>query len=459
VIPSARAALALLLVLPAARLHAAETAPAPFADGDRVAFIGDSITHGGFYAPNLMLFYATRFPERVIAWSNCGISGDYSGGALQRFDWDIAPCAPSVAVVMLGMNDVGRELYGMADPSRQVLDQRRWNLEGYAKNLDALTTRLEALHARVVLVTPSPYDQTCAAGERNYAGVDDALATCAATVGAVAARHGAAVVDFHAPMAALDAKRQAIDPSFTLIGPDRVHPGGPGELVMAYLFLKAQGIAPTVATVAIDATNAAVLAADQCAITELAASAGELRFTVLERALPFPIFKHQRAALDLVPFIDDLDRETLRVTGLGGGSWSLSIDGTVVATCTARELADGVNLATNERTPQYAQALRVADANFKRQAIVAGKLRAIAAVHHSRLAKAGIAIDDVAAAEKALRPLIATEKNDYVRGLMQTYLDSKPQETALKAEVAALDARMLAEAKPVVHRFRIASAR
>jgi lysophospholipase L1-like esterase len=449
----------IMLSLCSAWAHGADAAPAPFADGDRVAFIGDSITHGGFYAPNVMLFYATRYPERTILWSNCGVSGDYSGGALQRFDWDIAPCRPTVAVVMLGMNDVGRDLYGMADPSPRIRDQRRWNLEGYAKNLAALTARLEGIQAAVVLVTPSPYDQTCAAGQKNYQGVDDALATCAATVAAVAAEHQARIVDFHAPMAALNARQQASDPSFTIIGPDRVHPGGPGELVMAYLFLKAQRVAPAVATIEIDAARAQALVADDCVISELTANGGDLQFTVLEKALPFPVFKHQQPALGLVPFVDELDRETLRIAGLGLGRWNVSIDGKPVATCTAAELADGINLATNDQTPQYAQAMRVADANFKRQAIVAGRLRAIAAVHHSRLAKAGVAIDDVAAAEKVLQPLIAAEQNDYVRGLMRTYLEWKPKEAALKAEVAALEAGMRADAKPVAHRFRVTAAR
>jgi len=130
-----------------------------------------------------------------------------------------------------------------------------------------------------------------------------------------------------------------------------------------------------------------------------------------------------------------------------------------VATCTAEELADSINLAINDKTPQYSQAMRVADSNFKRQAIVAGKLRAIATIHHSRLAKAGVAIDDFAAALKVLQPMIASEKNDYVRGLMQTYVDCKPKEATLKAEVAALDAKMLVDAKPTAHRFRIAAVR
>ena len=48
---------------------------APFKDGDRVVFFGDSITHGGFYGEYMNLFYATRYPERSIWFSNSSVIG------------------------------------------------------------------------------------------------------------------------------------------------------------------------------------------------------------------------------------------------------------------------------------------------------------------------------------------------------------------------------------------------
>lgn len=53
---------------------------APFKDGDRVVFFGDSITHGGFYGEYVNLFYATRYPERNIWFSNSGWSGATAPG-------------------------------------------------------------------------------------------------------------------------------------------------------------------------------------------------------------------------------------------------------------------------------------------------------------------------------------------------------------------------------------------
>ena len=47
-------------------------------------------------------------------------------------------------------------------------------------------------------------------------------------------------------MEAINRRRQAEQPDFTIVGADRVHPGQTGHLVMAYLFLKAQNVTPIV---------------------------------------------------------------------------------------------------------------------------------------------------------------------------------------------------------------------
>ena len=48
----------------------------PFKQDDRVAFIGDSITHGGRYHADIYLYHATRFPDHLFVAYNCGIAGD-----------------------------------------------------------------------------------------------------------------------------------------------------------------------------------------------------------------------------------------------------------------------------------------------------------------------------------------------------------------------------------------------
>ena len=61
--------------------------PVPmFQDGERVCFVGDSITHGGGYHSFVYLYYLTRYPAREIRIWNKGISGDQTYHVLQRFD-------------------------------------------------------------------------------------------------------------------------------------------------------------------------------------------------------------------------------------------------------------------------------------------------------------------------------------------------------------------------------------
>jgi len=51
-----------------------------FKDGDKICFIGNSITHGGTYHTFLQFYMATRFPNVKLEFYNAGISGDVADG-------------------------------------------------------------------------------------------------------------------------------------------------------------------------------------------------------------------------------------------------------------------------------------------------------------------------------------------------------------------------------------------
>ena len=70
-----------------------------------------------------------------------------------------------------------------------------------------------------------------------------------------------AFVDFHNPVLEVNRVQQAKDPRFTLMQGDRIHPDNHGNMLMAYFFLKSQGLAgKPVAKVDIDAFRCVVLA-------------------------------------------------------------------------------------------------------------------------------------------------------------------------------------------------------
>jgi hypothetical protein len=124
---------------------------------------------------------------------------------------------------------------------------------------------------------------------------------------------------------------------------DPVHPGRPGQLMMAAALLKALGADGFVSSVTLDA-NGTVAEAKGCKVSAVTAKEGGLAFARLDKCLPFPIPEDARPVLRLSPSILELSRYTLKVTGLKDGSYQLKINGNPCAHLTGRELGAGVNL-------------------------------------------------------------------------------------------------------------------
>jgi lysophospholipase L1-like esterase len=457
--PRAPCLLSVLLACTVGLAPAAEDRVPAFKRGDAVCFVGDSITQGGLYLPDLLLFYATRFPGERFESYNCGIGGDTASGVLRRFDADIAIHKPTVATVMLGMNDVDRGLYGAGRVAAADRARQQAAIDGYARNLEEVVGRLNRLGCRVIMLTPTIYDQTGSQKTPSMLGVNEALGTCAGIVRRLAGANQAPVVDFHGPMNRINAEGQAKDPDFTVVGADRVHPGETGHLVMAYLVLKAQGMTSCVSTIEIDAVRAAAVRTERCVVSDLQAGASAVEFTCLAQSLPFPVSAGARPALDLVPLVADLDREVLSVTGLAVGTYELLIDGVAVEQATAAALAQGVNLALNPRTPQYRQALAVKVINDQRQTLVGQRLRVFAFIEHFYLNTVpGLKPDDVAGVERTLRGLLAEAKaanNGNLAWKIEAYLQWKPRQTEVEREVAEATDGLWKAAQPKSHRYRI----
>ncbi len=361
------------------QLGANKSPAEPFNNGDTVCWIGDSITHGGSYHALIQLFYVTRFPDRDITYYNCGIGGDRASGIMGkgtgfRFKCDILSHKPTVATIMLGMNDIGRSGYkpeAEYDEKRlpRIKEEKAAAIAGYETNMKLLIDGLHAAGSRVILLQPSIYDETAVlATDKNgiSVGANSALGACAEKMKEWSIQYKAGLVDFYGRMNAINAAEQKKSPSFTIVGKDRIHPGPVGHFVMAYAFLKDTGMTPWVAKIKVDGKNGAVLEATNCTISKTSASHGKLAFECLENSLPFPIPPDASTALALVPFVRELNQELLTVPNLPAGKWSLAIDGQTCGEYSSQELTAGVNLATNDKTPQYQQAAAIMLENDKR---------------------------------------------------------------------------------------------
>ncbi|MBT7303066.1 MAG: SGNH/GDSL hydrolase family protein [Victivallales bacterium] len=439
----------------------ATAAPAdlkPFADGDTVCWVGDSITHGGKYHSYVYLYYATRFPERKIEFVNCGISGDSAAGGLARVQYDVLVHKPTVATIMMGMNDVGRGLYGKENPDAANLKRRQDALKRHADSMTKLTAALVKAGAKPIFILPSIYDETSTMAKTNLFGVNGALGICAKGATQLAEANQAGVVDFWGEMNRLNAQVQKADPKATIVGGDRVHPGSFGHFLMAYTFLEAQNVPPIVSRMGLDATGGKAVQQGNCAITDVKQTDTGLRFTCLEKALPYPIQRGTESALKLVPFLEKMNQEILHVQGLAVGNYALLIDGQEVGVYEAKALQVGINLAVNAKTPQYKQAQDVAKVNDQRHGVEAGSIRNIVASER-RIRKGDADLDDPAVRRKAVDAFLARVAKSsnfrYYKGTMDRYLREKEKEAELRARREQAIAQMYQLNKPKPHTYEL----
>ena len=361
-----------LLLIP--HISFAQDCAKPFKEGDRIVWMGDSITHGGHYHSYVWLYYMTRFPDMRIDMVNAGMGGECAWDMVKRIDNDIFGRQATYATLTFGMNDTG-----YFDRSKAE-DQKRSDAL-VARSLESFAILEEKLAAhpdmQVTMIGGSPFDETSQFNKHAISGKNAAMKKLVDEQREAAGRHGWGFVDFQQPMIDISMREQEKNPNFSFNSMDRVHPDSDGQMVMAYLFLKAQGFAgKEVASIFVDASTKRALRCSNCSISNIEGNPDSLRFDYLANALPYPVDsisqhgwsnkRSQMDALELVPFTEEFNREILRVKNLKTGSYKLTIDGEPICTVSSEELAEGINLAEHKNTPQYKQASAIMYLNEER---------------------------------------------------------------------------------------------
>ena len=354
----------------------AQQAIPQFQAGERVAFIGDSITHGGHYHSYIWLYYMTRFPNMPLYFFNCGVGGDTADSMDYRLASDVLAKDPTYMTLTFGMNDSGYwDTYNREDT--EELSNKK--VEASLKAFDSIVAQMKSWdgEADIVMIGGSPYDETSRFNNDVLVGKNAAICRIIDRQKEVAGQNGWGFVDFNAPMVEIAEAEQVKDSTFCFSRQDRIHPDQDGQMVMAYLFLKAQGLAGRkVAQMGINARRAKVMEQEYCKVTSLEKGDGCLSFDYLAESLPYPcdsISEHgwanirsQKDAMALIPFMEEFNQEILRVEGLEEGTYKLTIDGTFIDDLTADQLSEGVNLAAYVNTPQYRQASAIMYMNEER---------------------------------------------------------------------------------------------
>jgi hypothetical protein len=182
-------------------------------------------------------------------------------------------------------------------------------------------------------------------------------------------------------------------------------------------------------------------------------------FDCLAQSLPFPVGSKAAPALSLVPFMSELNREPLTITGLIPGRYEVLIDDQLVLEASADELSRGIDLAGNERTPQYRQALEAKAINDRRHEVISWRLRTIRAVEHFMISlakdlKSGDQAEiDAFIAERLQKA--REEKKSYEVSQLETYQQWHPRQAELESEVADATDALWKACQPKVHHYLI----
>jgi len=438
----------------------AQKSPEPFVNGDRVVFAGNSITEAGFYETYIWLYYITHFPERKIEVMNGGIGGDVARQIYVRLDDDILAMKPTVLSISFGMNDSRYFEYWM---HKDKIDSIRKDAIDTSYNwFEKIRDKVNGLkNIKKIMLASSPYDKTVKNGKDPFWGKYKTMEGIVAFQKEAAIKNNWPYVDLFYPMTEIDQKGQQTDTAFTLTGPDRIHPGNGGHLVMAYLFLKAQGLAnKPIANVVINASNNKTTKAENAIVSELSKKGNIITFKYLAKSLPFPIDSTARVflnpqkqyeALSVIPFIKEFDEEMLTVKGLEPSkNYNLKIDGKRISIFTGAQLNAGINLALLSNTPQYQQSKRIMELQLKRKDLE-DKLRSFYWISYDYLYDKGWFMKDSKAITDSV--VAAAKKNPFINGKKDAYLQTheKSQRNKIQQQMNEMTDEMYRIAKPVEH--------
>jgi lysophospholipase L1-like esterase len=305
-----------------------------FKDGDRVVMIGDSITEQHLYSNYVEMWTVTRFPAWNLTFRNVGIGGDRSTGGNGRFKRDVLAHKPTAMTVDFGMND------GNYKPFEEA------GFRTYMNGLQGMADQAKAAGIRVAWATPQPLDNTDP-GSTALTGYNLTLEKYSAGVKTIADKNGGVFADqFHPYLAVLDKARSAASKYDRITAGDAVHPGPPGQALMAYGILKGLSFPARVSSVTIDLASAdGGVKAAHCEVTGYERTGDGVRFQRRDAALPF-FPDEARSILKWIPILEELNEYTLKVTGLKPGRYDIRLGGKKVAEYAADDLAKGVNLAS-----------------------------------------------------------------------------------------------------------------
>lgn len=215
------------LILLAAWVHA-ETPAAPgllVKNGQKVVFMGDSITGMGWNAPGGYVHLVTSGLDALgvkIVPVPAGVGGNTSREMLARFSKDVLSVKPDWLLLSCGVNDVwGRQI----------------DLDTFKKNITSIVDQAQAAGIKVMILTPTPIY------EANVTEFSTHLVGYVAFMVQLAKERNLPLADMNAAWAAY-IKDHLPAGGNHILTIDGVHPNPDGHLIFAWTILAAFGATP-----------------------------------------------------------------------------------------------------------------------------------------------------------------------------------------------------------------------
>lgn len=198
----------------------------PVKDGEKIAFLGDSITQGGMGPTGYVTLVIQGLKANGIQATaiGAGISGHKSNDMLARLERDVIDKKPDWMTLSCGVNDVWHGARGVP------LDQ-------YKTNITQIVTRAQAAGIKVMILTATMIGETVK--EAN----NDKLAAYNDFLRALASEKKCLLADLNAAMQKeLDEREKAGGKRGRLLTVDGVHMNPFGNVMMASGVLRGFGL-------------------------------------------------------------------------------------------------------------------------------------------------------------------------------------------------------------------------
>ncbi|MFD1175070.1 GDSL-type esterase/lipase family protein [Paenibacillus puldeungensis] len=211
--------------------------------GKRIVFLGDSITENGTYIRDLDAFFLKHLPQHRLEWINLGVSSETAAGTSEASHPFPRPCVherleralqeskPDWVFICYGMND------GIYHPYTAE------RFEVYREGMCRAAEKVRQAGARLIWMTPPPFDISSVNGEVQPDGAEDysfdkpfikyneVLGRYATWVREYADEQGETVVDIRKPLMELIGTKREANSDYRY--GDGIHPEEDGHWVIA----------------------------------------------------------------------------------------------------------------------------------------------------------------------------------------------------------------------------------